>query len=125
MKSFDSLTIDSRHLVSKGNLEHLQITDEILMALMDYPVEAFEIYFDPNTNAECIRIKSAYRARKNKIKAKKPKKKTKSKSLDYPSKCSLCSGIDPSDYHVGGDLSRRSRTCDQPANSRICLSIQS
>ncbi|CAF4422430.1 unnamed protein product, partial [Rotaria magnacalcarata] len=34
-------------VLSKGNLEHLQITDDILMALMDYPIEAFEIYIDP------------------------------------------------------------------------------
>jgi hypothetical protein len=65
-------------LVKKGNLENLQITDEILMALMDYPIEAFEIYLNPETNEEYIRIKSAYRTRKNKIKAKKIKKKTKS-----------------------------------------------
>jgi hypothetical protein len=66
------------HLVRKGNLEHLQITDEILMALMDYPIEAFEIYSDSETNEEYIRIKSAYRVRKTKIKAKKTQKKTKS-----------------------------------------------
>jgi len=62
----------------KGNLENLQITDEILMALMDYPIEAFEIYLDSTTNEEYIRIKSEYLIRKNKIKAKKPKKKNKS-----------------------------------------------
>jgi hypothetical protein len=48
------------------------------MALMDYPIEAFEIYLDSTTNEEYIRIKSEYLIRKNKIKAKKPKKKTKS-----------------------------------------------
>lgn len=47
--------------------------------MMDYPNEAFEIYIDPTTDEEFIRIKSAYRIRKNKIKAKKSKKKTKSK----------------------------------------------
>jgi hypothetical protein len=48
------------------------------MALMDYPIEAFEIYSDSKTDEEYIRLKSAYRVRKNKIKAKKPKKKSKS-----------------------------------------------
>jgi hypothetical protein len=48
------------------------------MALMDYPIEAFEISIDPKTGDEYIRIKSAYRTKKNKIKAKTQKKKTKS-----------------------------------------------
>ena len=65
-------------LVIKGNLGNLQITDDILMALMDYPIEAFEIYLDSETNEEYIRLKSAFRIRKNKIKGKKPKRKTKS-----------------------------------------------
>jgi len=76
-KLFD-LLIFIIYLVKKGNLEHLQITDEILMALMDYPIEAFEIYSNSETNEEYIRIKSAYRVQKTKIKAKKTKKKTKS-----------------------------------------------
>jgi hypothetical protein len=45
---------------------------------MDYPIEAFEISLDPSTNEEYIRIKSAYKVRKNKVKAKKTKKTTKS-----------------------------------------------
>jgi hypothetical protein len=49
------------------------------MALMDYPIEAFEIYLDPDTNEEHIRLKSAFRVRKNKIKPKKMKKKTRSR----------------------------------------------
>jgi hypothetical protein len=73
------------HLVIKGSLEHLLITDDILMALMDYPSEAFEIYLDPETNEEYIRIKSAFRVRKNKIKPKNIKKKTKSK-INYLTK---------------------------------------
>lgn len=106
MKHLDSSTIERLHLVLKGNLEHLQITDEILNALMDYPVEAFEIYYDPNTNAEYIRIKSAYRVRKNKIKTKKTKKKTKSK-FSYYQKCSLFFlEMNSSNYHVGRDLCR-------------------
>lgn len=60
-------------------MEHLLITDDILMALMDYPNEAFEIYLDSNTNQEYIRIKSAFRVRKNKVKPKINKKKTRSK----------------------------------------------
>jgi hypothetical protein len=48
------------------------------MALMDYPIEAFEISLDPETGDEYIRIKSSYRITKNKIKAPKTKKKTKS-----------------------------------------------
>jgi hypothetical protein len=48
------------------------------MALMDYPTEAFEIYIDPETDEEYIRIKSAYRTKTNKMKGKKTKKKTKS-----------------------------------------------
>ncbi len=55
------------------------------MALMDYPSEAFEIYLDPETNEEYIRIKSAFRVRKNKIKPKNIKKKTKSK-INYLTK---------------------------------------
>ena len=65
-------------LVIKGHLENLQITDEVLLALMDYPSEAFEIAANLETGVEYIRIKSAYRVRKNKIKAKKTKKNTKS-----------------------------------------------
>ncbi|CAF2964306.1 unnamed protein product [Rotaria sp. Silwood2] len=70
-----------QHVLNKGNLENLQITDEVLMALVDYPIEAFEIYLDPDTGDEYIRIKSAYQTRKNKIKPKRPKKKTKSKYM--------------------------------------------
>lgn len=65
----------------KGNLEHLRITDDALMALVDYPIEAFEIYIDRKTGDEYIRIKSAYQVRKNKIKGTKTKKKTKSKYI--------------------------------------------
>ncbi|CAF4339793.1 unnamed protein product [Rotaria socialis] len=64
-------------VLSKGSLEHLKITDDVLMALMDYPIEAFEIYIDPDTGDEHIRIKSAYLVRRNKIKGKVAKKKTK------------------------------------------------
>ena len=46
---------------------------------MDYPVEAFEIFIDPNTDEEYIRIKSAFRIKKHKSRAKRTKKKTKSK----------------------------------------------
>ena len=94
--------------MAKGNLEHLQITDEILMALMDYPIEAFEIYCDPNTNEEYIRLKSAYRVRKNKIKGKKTKKKTKSKA-NSSKKIFHSLRFIFSDNHVGRDLYRRSR----------------
>ncbi|CAF0909783.1 unnamed protein product [Rotaria sordida] len=66
-----------QHVLMRGNLENLQITDEILMALMDYPIEAFEIYLDPDTGDEYIRIKSSFQTRKNKIKGKTTKKKTK------------------------------------------------
>ena len=48
------------------------------MALMDYPIEAFEIAIDLKTGDEYIRIKSGYRVTKNKIKGKRTKKKTKS-----------------------------------------------
>lgn len=77
-------------LVTKGNLQHLQVTDEVLMGLMDYPLDAFEIYIDPHTGVESIRIKSAYRTTKNKIKGRTNKKKTKSKvtrscSMNCPS----------------------------------------
>lgn len=69
-------------VVSKGNLEHLKITDDILMALMDYPIEAFEIYIDPGTGDEHVRVKSAYQIKKNKVKQRRTKKKTKSKSTN-------------------------------------------
>lgn len=95
--------------MAKGNLEHLQITDDILMALMDYPIEAFEIYYDPNTNEEHIRLKSAYRVRKNKMKAKKTKKKTKSKVVHSFRKIFHYSRLIFSNHHVGRDLDRRSR----------------
>ncbi|CAF3362122.1 unnamed protein product [Rotaria sp. Silwood1] len=72
-----------QHVLLKGNLENLQITDDILMALMDYPIEAFEIYLDPDTGDEYIRIKSAYQTKKNKIKPKRTKKKTKSNIYVY------------------------------------------
>ena len=49
------------------------------MSLMDYPVEAFEIFLDTETNEEYIRLKSPYQIRKDKIKIKKNRKKTKSK----------------------------------------------
>lgn len=74
---------DLFNLVTKGNLDHLRITDDVLLALMDYPIEAFEIYSDPNTGEEYIRLKSAYKVKKNKIKGRKPKKKTKSKLIIY------------------------------------------
>ena len=95
-------------LVNKGNLQNLQVTDEVLMGLMDYPLDAFEIYIDPQTGAESIRIKSAYRTKKNKVKGKTSKKKTKSNvvgrrctdSLDW-TLILLCS-----DHYLGRDLGR-------------------
>ena len=74
--------------MTKGNLQHLQVTDEVLMGLMDYPLDAFEIYIDPQTGAESIRIKSAFRTKKNKIKGRTSKKKTKSKvTRSWSMKC--------------------------------------
>lgn len=66
--------------VTKGNLQHLQVNDDVLTSLMDYPLDAFEIYVDPQSGEESIRIKSAYRAKKNKVKGKTTKKKTKSRT---------------------------------------------
>ena len=56
------------------------------MALMDYPIEAFEISLDPETGDEYIRIKSSYRITKNKIKGQKTKEKNQKYSISFSSK---------------------------------------
>ncbi|CAF0839380.1 unnamed protein product [Didymodactylos carnosus] len=68
----DTLT----HVLSRGNLSHLEINDELLMQLMDYPADAFEVYIDEQSGKEIIRLKSAFRTKKTKIKASKAGKKT-------------------------------------------------
>ena len=75
---FISVLSCSSLAVSRGNLQHLEITDDVLIGLIDYPMDAFEIYLDPDTGVESIRIKSAYRTKKSKMKSKRSKKKTKS-----------------------------------------------
>ena len=69
--------------MEKGNLQNLQVTDDVLISLMDYPLDAFEIFMDPQTGEEMIRIKSAYRAKKSKIKGRTTKKKTKSEIIHF------------------------------------------
>ena len=47
--------------VKRKDLENVEIDDETLMALLELPPEAFEIYRDRETGIERIRIKSSYR----------------------------------------------------------------
>ena len=43
--------------MKRGSLAHLIVTDEVLIELMNHPVEAFEIYRDPKSGRERIRLK--------------------------------------------------------------------
>lgn len=47
-------------LLKRKDLEKVEITDEMLMKLLEHPPEAFEIHFDEATGKESLRIKSSY-----------------------------------------------------------------
>ncbi len=42
-------------------MENVEIDDDTLMALLELPPEAFEIWKDPKTGIEHLRIKPAYK----------------------------------------------------------------
>ncbi len=46
--------------MKRKDLENVDISDEILLKLLEYPPEAFEIYFDSTTGRETLRVKSSY-----------------------------------------------------------------
>ena len=46
--------------VKRKDLETVEISDEMLMKLLEYPPEAFEIYNNEATGKEALRVKSAY-----------------------------------------------------------------
>lgn len=47
-------------MLKRKDLENVEITDEMLMKLMEYPPEAFEIYLDEATGKEALRVKSSF-----------------------------------------------------------------
>lgn len=49
------------------NLENLEIDDDMLMKLLELPPDAFEIYTDPITGKEKLRVKSSYLREQAKI----------------------------------------------------------
>ena len=49
------------------NLENLEIDDDMLMKLLELPPDAFEIYIDPVTGKEKLRVKSSYLREQAKI----------------------------------------------------------
>jgi len=49
-----------KFLVKRKDLDNLEISDEMLMKLLELPPEAFEIYLDPATGKETLRVRSAY-----------------------------------------------------------------
>lgn len=46
--------------MKRKDLDNLEISDEMLMKLLELPPEAFEIYLDAVTLQETLRIRSAY-----------------------------------------------------------------
>ncbi len=46
--------------VKRKDLDNLEISDDMLMLLLEYPPEAFEIYIDPVTFKESLRVRSAF-----------------------------------------------------------------
>ena len=46
--------------MKRKDLDNLDISDEMLMKLLELPPEAFEIYLDPVTLIETLRVRSAY-----------------------------------------------------------------
>ena len=47
-------------MLKRKDLESVEITDEMLMKLLEYPPEAFEIYFDEGSGREALRVKSSF-----------------------------------------------------------------
>ena len=47
-------------VLKRKDLENLEIDDDMLMKLLELPPDAFEIYTDPTTGKEKLRIKSSY-----------------------------------------------------------------
>lgn len=46
--------------MKRKDLDNLEISDEMLMKLLEFPPEAFEIFVDPVTLKEALRVRSAY-----------------------------------------------------------------
>lgn len=46
--------------MKRKDLDNLEISDEMLMKLLEFPPEAFEIFVDPVTFREALRVRSAY-----------------------------------------------------------------
>lgn len=47
-------------LLKRKDLETVEITDEMLIKLLEYPCEAFEIQYDLEKGCETLRVKSSY-----------------------------------------------------------------
>lgn len=47
-------------LLKRKDLETVEITDEMLIKLLEYPCEAFEIHYDLEKGCETLRVKSSY-----------------------------------------------------------------
>ena len=47
--------------MKRKDLENVMIDDDTLMAILELPPDAFEIYKDPLTGVEFLRIKSSFR----------------------------------------------------------------
>ena len=46
--------------MKRKDLENVEIDDDMLLKLLELPPHAFEIYKDPETGKEYLRIKSSY-----------------------------------------------------------------
>ena len=50
-------------------MENVEIDDDTLMALLELPPDAFEIYKDPKTGKEILRIRVEYKKQVNAIRS--------------------------------------------------------
>lgn len=57
---FSLLTFKIKSQVKRKDLEKINIDDNLLLQLLELPPQAFEIYTDPVTGCENIRVKSAF-----------------------------------------------------------------
>lgn len=46
--------------MKRKDLENVEIDDDMLMKLLELPARAFEVFIDPVTGKESLRIKSAF-----------------------------------------------------------------